>query len=246
VRDARRDLLHVVGDQHHGRRVRIGRQRGQPGDQLLPAGQVEPGRRLVEQQQLRVGHQRAGDLHPLALALGQGAEPAVGQLLHAELVEQVPGPAGVEHVVLLAPAADHRVAGADHDVEHGLVVGHPAGQRGAGEPDPRPQLEHVDPAEPLAEHLGDPAARVQLGGGQLQQRGLAGAVRPEHHPPLVQLHGPVDRPQQVRGAAPHADAGHPQDGVDIGDRVGGAHRLIQPSRSGNPAPAVPRSGRMPV
>ena len=149
-----RDLLDVVGDQHHGRRVRVGGQRGQPADQLLPAGQVEPGRRLVEQQQLRVGHQRPGDLHPLALALGQRAEPAVGQLLHAELVEQVPGPAGVEHVVLLAPAADHRVAGADDDVEHGLVVRHPAGQRGAGEPDPRPQLEHVDRAEPLAEHLG--------------------------------------------------------------------------------------------
>ena len=69
VRDAGRDLLDVVGDQHHGRRVRVGGQRGQPADQLLPPGQVEPGRRLVEQQQLRVGHQRPGDLHPLALAL---------------------------------------------------------------------------------------------------------------------------------------------------------------------------------
>ena len=59
----------------------------------------------------------------------------------------------------------------------------------------------------------DAAARVQLGGGQLQQRGLAGAVRAEHHPPLVQLHGPVDRPQQVRATAPHADARHPDDDV---------------------------------
>ena len=51
----------------------------QRGDQVLAAAEVEAGGRLVEQQQLGVGHQRPGDLHPLALALGQGAEGAVGQ-----------------------------------------------------------------------------------------------------------------------------------------------------------------------
>ena len=93
VGEAGRDLLDVVGDQHRGRRVRVGGQPASRRDQVLPAAQVHAGRRLVEQQQLRVGHQRAGDLHPLALALAQGAELAVGQLPHAELVEQVPGPA---------------------------------------------------------------------------------------------------------------------------------------------------------
>ena len=47
--------------------------------QRLAATEVETGGRLVEQQQLRVGHQGAGELHPLALALGQRPEPPFDQ-----------------------------------------------------------------------------------------------------------------------------------------------------------------------
>jgi len=138
VREPGRDLLDVVGDEHQRRRVRVGGERPEPGDQLLAPGEVQPGRRLVEQHQLRVGHQRAGDLHPLALTLRQRAERPVRQMLHTELVEQVPCAAGVEQVVLLAPPPHDRVAGTDDEVEHRLLGRHPLRQRGRREPDPRP------------------------------------------------------------------------------------------------------------
>ena len=37
-------------------------------DELLSTGEIESGRRLVEQQERRVRHQRPGQQHPLALA----------------------------------------------------------------------------------------------------------------------------------------------------------------------------------
>ncbi|GMA84928.1 hypothetical protein GCM10025868_01780 [Angustibacter aerolatus] len=58
--------------------------------EVLAAAEVEAGGGFVEQHELGVGHQRAGDLHPLALALAQRAEGAVGQVRDAERVEQRP------------------------------------------------------------------------------------------------------------------------------------------------------------
>ena len=79
VAEPRRDLLHVMGHQHQRRGVRVLGQPGQPPHQLLPAAQIEPGRRLVEQQQFGVGHQRPGDLDPLALTLRQRPVVPLGQ-----------------------------------------------------------------------------------------------------------------------------------------------------------------------
>ena len=61
-----------------------------------PRGRPGPARRpAVEQQQLGVGHQGPRDLHPLALALGQGGEPAPDQVRAAERVQQLDGPGHV-------------------------------------------------------------------------------------------------------------------------------------------------------
>jgi hypothetical protein len=53
---------------------------------------------------------------------------------------------------------------------------------------------------------GDPGRRVQLGGEDLQQRRLAGAVRPDHHPPVGLVDRPVDPVEQPRVTA---DDRHP-------------------------------------
>src|SRR6266568_4600049 len=77
-------LFDMVGDQHHHRRLGIAGQLGEPPQQVLAAAQVEPRGRLVEQQQLRVGHQRPGDLRPqvedvnLAEALAEDLDGALG------------------------------------------------------------------------------------------------------------------------------------------------------------------------
>ena len=208
---ARRDLLDVVGDQHLRRRVVVPREVRQAGDEVLAAAEVEAGARLVEQQQLRVGHQRAGDLGPLALALAEGAEGPVGELRDAPLLHEHPGAGQVVDVVALAPPPDDGVPGRHHDVAGRLGRRDALGERGAGQPDPRPQLEDVDRAEGLPQQPHLAARRVHLRGGQREQRRLPRPVRAEHHPAVVGLDGPVDAAQQV-GLPPHdVDPGHPDD-----------------------------------
>jgi hypothetical protein len=210
---ARRDLLDVVGDQHRCRGVRVGGERREARDEVLAPAQVETRGRLVEEDQLRVGHERAGDQGALALALGQGAVLAAGQRADPQRGEQVVGAVGVEGVVGLPPAPQHTPPGADDDVTHDLVVGHAQAERGGREPDPGAQLEDVDAAEPLAEHVHRACRRMQLGRGDAKQGGLAGAVRAEDDPPLVELDGPVDVAQQGGHPAADGDIGHPDDGV---------------------------------
>ena len=54
---------------------------------------VAAGRRLVEQQHLRLGRQRARDLQPLERAIGQGACPPVGDARASRPARAVPRPA---------------------------------------------------------------------------------------------------------------------------------------------------------
>ncbi len=66
-----RDLLHVVGHQNHGGRVRVGGKLTQSRHQFLTPTQVQTSGRFVEEQQLGVGHQRTRDEYPFAFTLGQ-------------------------------------------------------------------------------------------------------------------------------------------------------------------------------
>ena len=91
MRDSGRNLLHVVGDEDRGWCVVILSELAQGVDQRLAAGKVQAGGRLVEEQQLRIGHQGPSDLHPLAFALAQCAECAIRQSVDAELGEQLVG-----------------------------------------------------------------------------------------------------------------------------------------------------------
>ena len=63
-------------------------------------GRVEAGRRLVEQQQLRVAQQRGGDAEPLAHAVRVAADPvagAIGELDRLQrLVDSQRCPAAIE------------------------------------------------------------------------------------------------------------------------------------------------------
>ena len=105
------------------------REHGQGRDEVLATAQVESGGGLVEQQQLGIGHQGPGDLHPLALTLAEGAEGAVEQMVGADLGEQLAGPVVVEVVVRLAPAPDHAVRRGDDDVADQLVARDALGER---------------------------------------------------------------------------------------------------------------------
>ena len=80
VPEAWRDLLEVMGDQDRGRGVGVEGQARQRRDEVLAAAQVQTRGRLVEEEELGVGHQGPGDLDPLALALTERPERALGQI----------------------------------------------------------------------------------------------------------------------------------------------------------------------
>ena len=91
----------MVGDERQRRAV--GTDRVEVRHELLSAGDVEAGGRLVEQQQLRVGHEGSGQLHPLPLTARQGPEAVCCQSGDAETVERRHGTGAVVVGVLVPP-----------------------------------------------------------------------------------------------------------------------------------------------
>ena len=66
------------------------------------------------------------------------------------------------------------------------------GYGGGHQADVLAQPTHVDLAEPLAQDVDRAPGGVQVAGGQLEQGGLARAVRAEHDPAFTRLDLPVD------------------------------------------------------
>ena len=178
---------------------------------VLPTTHVESGGGLVEQQQLRVGHQRTRDLDSLALPLGQRAEGAPCQVFDAELPQQSQCAFRVGRLVVLTPATGDGVRRGDHDVRDDLVRRNPFGKGHAGEPDSRPELEHIGTAEPFAQHLDSAAGGVLERGGKGEDRGLAGSVRAEDDPAFTFAHGPRDAVDDGHSPTHHVNVGEPQD-----------------------------------
>ena len=210
VGEAVRDLFHVVRDQHHHRRLGVVGELGQAAQKVLAAAQVQARGRLVEQQQLGVGHQGPGDLDPLALPLGQGGELAPDQVRAAERVEQFDRAGDVGGVVVLLPPAEDGVGGGEHQVDDLLAGRDLLADGGAGQADPGAQVEDVDLAQLLAEHLDRSLAREQRGRRHLEQGGLARAVRADEDPALVLVRRPVDVAEQDRRVPPDLDPAKPQ------------------------------------
>ena len=72
----------------HDRRRPVG-ELAQAGDQLGARDRVEAGRRLVEEEDVRIGEQLDGDAGALALPAAQRADPDVGVLGQADGVDRV-------------------------------------------------------------------------------------------------------------------------------------------------------------
>ena len=216
------------------------------GDQVLAAPEVEPGGRLVEEQQLGVGHQRAGDLHPLALPLAEGAERAVDQVRRADLAQQARGPLVVELVVVLAPATEHAVRRGHDDVAHQLVARDAVGERGAGQADARAAGRRRRRCR--APRRGC-RRRPRWGGSGPRRPAAAWSCRRRWgrgHPALVLLDRPVDVVQQRRPTTAHRDVGELEHGGSCGSPY---QRTRAPATAGVSSPAVtsldlPRPARL--
>ncbi len=85
----------MVGDEHGGDAV-LAQDGPEVGDERGSRRLVEAGERLVEQENLRLQHERASQRHPLRLAAGQGAGRPRGQRADAEAV-QPPRHAALDH-----------------------------------------------------------------------------------------------------------------------------------------------------
>jgi hypothetical protein len=230
VRAGRRDLLQVVGDRHRRQRRAVARERHQRADQAFAAREVQARGGLVEQQQLRVGHQRAGQQEPLALALRAVLEAPRGQRLGADQRHQRPRAL----LVLGRQPAHLRDDGVERAGHHRLQPGQVAAQRArqprVDEADPLAQRAHVDRAQARAEHFDDARGRLRHRARQVHQRGLARAVGPEDHPVLAARDGPVDRVEQPqlaarrRRPAPHGRAPQGDGGAQL--RTCWGHGLV--------------------
>jgi hypothetical protein len=193
----------------------------QAGEQLAKAHPllgVQPGGRLVQQQQLRVGHDRLGDPDPPAHPTRQGADLAAGQILELDRLEGRPDPpVPVGRVVQLLE--DGQVV---DELEHAepRVEAEVLGQVA----EPAPDLDSVAWAGgPPAVDPDLAGAGGQQGGQDADEGGLAGSVGPQQP-------GDARRQLQVevgQGGDPAVALPHTLDA-----NVGSADHSVAPSQGG--------------
>ncbi len=176
----------------------------------------QPGRRLVEQQEARLGGQRPGDLEPLQRAEREARRRAVRQRTEAELVEQLAGSLAHPPVLAtgadardrpdepdaaLAVLADHHVLEQGHRREQGEVLER-AGDAGPGDL-VRRQGEQVESVEPH-----QAGGRVVDATDDVEHRRLARAVGPDQTADLAVVDGEAELVEGDDPAEPHRHFTH--------------------------------------
>ena len=209
-----------MGDQHDGGARASSSVPQGVGERLL-VGQVDAGGRLVEDEQVRLAGQRAGDEHPLLLAAGQRGDAVAGPVGEPDDLEGVVdrragrrGRAGRSSRRRRQPARGHHLADAWPARRRSAVArcgtkpircqSRKSAQRRAEEPD------------------GARGQRAQAD-QRAHQGGLAGAVGAQQRDDLALAHGQVDAAQD----RPAADGDGDVAGLD--DR--GAGGVQQPLAS---------------
>ncbi len=182
-------LSGVVGDEDDA-----GAAAPRRGDDVLDRehrGGVEAGGRLVEEQHLGVGGQRAGQRQALLLAAREQAGGLVGLVGEADAVEERVRrrarvlAAGLQHEV---EVGGDRAAQQDRLLEHQRLPSAWRGRRRCRPSRSRPALGRHEAVE------------------QLQQQALARAVRPHDHGAAAGIEREVEPVEQRRLAAPEGQA----------------------------------------
>ncbi len=160
---------------------------------------IEVGKRLVEQQDLRADHQRAGDCHALQLAAGELMRPALAIACELHEPQRLLDPLAKlrrRHFARFQAIGD--VARHGEVGKHGIVL-----------------EDHADIAQMRRQPVDASLAEADLAGIELteardhaQERGLAAARGPEQREELTLAHfevDVVDRPHRAEGAGGAAD-----------------------------------------
>src|SRR6266849_5647814 len=162
------DDLHVVLHEEHGLAPVAQLPHGV--QELVEQGAVDPRRRLVEQDEIRVGHEHADELHQLLLAVGEIARVFPGEALELDEAEELLGAGAGLGIV---------IGGDDQEILERRQIGKdPDDLERAADALVKDlmRLEPVDPA-PLAADLAL-VARLDAGDA-VEQRGLARAIGPD-------------------------------------------------------------------
>jgi hypothetical protein len=165
----------VVGDVHH-RRAEAAVQAGDLGAHRRAQLGVEVGQRFVQQEHLRLAHQRPAQRHALALAAGQRGGPALQQRPQLQPVGRgfdARGDLGLRHAAQREP--ERQVLG----------HGHVRVQRVALEHHRDVAILRRDVVDHAVVDAQRAAADLLQPGDHPQQRGLAAARRPDQHQQLA-------------------------------------------------------------
>ena len=206
VVEARRDLLEVVRDEDDRGRSPLGGQCGQVGEQGLAGREVQAGRRLIEQEQVGVGHQRPRDRDAPSLARGQRPERLIGARGHPDTCQHGPGLGPIRIGILVPPRLGGRIAGRHDEVERGQVRAQDGLDGTPRGTDPLPELADVDLAVARAEDLDGPRGRPERQRDHREERRLARAVGAEDDPALAVADLPVDGSEDGTAGASHDQA----------------------------------------
>src|SRR5215813_7649980 len=198
------DEAHVVLDQEHGDAA-LGQLQQAFGDLVLQ-GRIDAGRRLVEQHQPGLGHQRAPYFQEFLLAAGQRRRRIVDQVIEPQEARRLPRPLGEGRLALARRlGADHRlpqafarlVAAVEHEVLEHREPGEAAGDlKGADQALPADGI--GGPARDVtAVEANRPRIRRHQAGNHVEQRRLARAIGPDQAGDTAGQDGEVDAAQHV-------------------------------------------------
>src|SRR5437667_10295055 len=158
--------------------------------ELAARDRIDARRRLVEQENAGLGHERAGERQLLLHAAAEPSREPPGEALHPEHREiAIPAPfdLGHRHAPQLADVAEVlRHAQVRVEAEHLREVA-----------DVRPR-----PSRRLTEQLGGAGRRLHHAAEDLERRGLPRAVRPDEPEDLARSHVEVDATHRLEGSIP--------------------------------------------
>ncbi len=121
VREHRDDLLDVMGDEDHRGRAAGASEAAQELQEVLAGDGVKSGARLVEDHELRRGHQGSANEDALAFALGKKSPRTIAERAGLDAAQDCSGGAAVVGADL-APVADLCVTTADDGFESRFAV----------------------------------------------------------------------------------------------------------------------------
>ena len=195
------DDAHVVLDEQNGDAQLIAQPANELG-RLRGLARVHARGRLVEQEQLGFTGQRAGNLQPALIAVGQVARQCIALAAQAHEVQQIPGIA--LRLLLLPPGAGRADDGAhprglqvgfaaDHDVLDGRHIAEEADILEGARDAALGNLEGLQSVEGLAVEVDFPFVDLVETGDAVEKGGLARAVGADNAHDAVARDHEVDR-----------------------------------------------------